>query len=303
MSRSLLSGQSYDYAEQGYLVDNMPWQEEIRKRLEVERAPKILESHPTLNPAEFEPLMLPENPEAAEAEKVPEPTAEEVAEKLRVEAEDRAKNIEQTARKNAYDVLEQARWEAQDLIQKAKEEAEKEVQSLKDHAAIEGRHEGVETGRLDGIEMGRQEGQKAYAESIQKWIGLLEDTLIQRQRLLGEFQPLLVELVGEALHQCLKRKAESDGQMVVDLVKETLRKAQDRVQLKLHLNPGDLEEVRAQGERLKLSVGAGSLEMVPDARIERGGCLLETEAGSVDARLSTVVSQAKEALSQGMPAL
>jgi len=79
MSRSLVSGQNYDYAEQGYLVDNLPWQDEIRKRLEAERAPKILEPHPTLNPAEFEPLMLPENPEAAEAEKVPEPTAEEVA--------------------------------------------------------------------------------------------------------------------------------------------------------------------------------------------------------------------------------
>lgn len=302
MGRSLLSGQNYDYADQGYLVDNLPWQDEIRRRLEAERAPRILDPMPTLNPVEFEPLMLPENPEATEAQTAPEPTVEEVAEKLRLEAEERAKAIEQTARKNAYDILEQARWEAQDLIQKAKEEAEKEVQALKDHAAIEGRHEGMEAGKLEGAEIGRQDGLKAYSEAIQKWSGVLEATLVQRNQLLGEMKPLLVELVGEALHRCLKRKAESDNQMVVEMVREALQKAQDRVHLKLHLNPADVDEVRGQSERLKLSVGAGHLELVPDSRIERGGCVLETEAGSVDARLATVVGQAKDALAQGSSA-
>ncbi|HVZ81905.1 MAG TPA: FliH/SctL family protein [bacterium] len=302
MSRSLLPDQNYAYAEQGYLVDNMPWQDEIRKRLEAERAPKLLDPMPTLNPAEFEPLMLPENPEASEVQAALEPSAEEVAEKLKLEAEEKAKSIEQTARKSAYDLVEQARWEAQDLIQKAKEEAEKEVQALKDHAAIEGRHEGMEAGKLEGIEMGRQEGQKAYFEAIQKWSGMMEATLEQRHQLLGEMQPLLVDLVGQALYQCLKRKAEGDNQMIVEMVGEALRKAQDRVHLKLHLNPADVEEVKSQSERLSLSVGAGHLELVPDARIERGGCVLETEAGSVDARLATMVSQAKDALTQGMPA-
>ena len=85
--------------------------------------------------------------------------------------------------------------------------------------------------------------------------------------------------------------------MVVEFSREALSKAQDRVHLKLHLNPEDLREVELQKDQLKLSVGAGHLELVPDARIEKGGCLLETEAGSVDVRLPTLVSQAKEALS------
>ncbi|HJT24578.1 MAG TPA: FliH/SctL family protein, partial [bacterium] len=89
-------------------------------------------------------------------------------------------------------------------------------------------------------------------------------------------------------------------QMVLDLAQEVIKKAQDQVHLKLHLNPEDVEEVEAQKEQLQLSVGAGELEIVPDARIERGGCVLETEAGSVDARLSTVVEQIKGSLSEGM---
>jgi flagellar biosynthesis/type III secretory pathway protein FliH len=299
MGQSVLSDQNYAYSEQGYLVDNLPWQDEIKKRLETVLAPRVTDPMPTLNPQEFEPLLLPENPEASTEEKAAEPTAEEVAERLRGEAEEKAKGIEQAARKNAFEIVEQARWEGNDLIAKAKEEAEKEIQQLKETASEEGRKQGLARGLEEGFERGRIEGQANHAGAIQKWNKVLEETLAQRQKLLSEMQPLLVELVGDVLHQCLKRKADGDRQMVVEFAEEALKKAQDRVHLKLHLNPADVDEVRAQGEKLRLSVGAGALEMIPDGRIEQGGCLLETEAGSVDVRLSTVVSQAKEALSQG----
>jgi len=105
-------------------------------------------------------------------------------------------------------------------------------------------------------------------------------------------------LTAQALHQCLRNEAKINKEMVGGLVEETLKKAHDRVRLIVHLNPSDAGEVEAQKSRLKLSVGAGELEIVPDARIEQGGCLLETEAGWVDARLSTIASQAKSALNR-----
>src|SRR5580698_2763078 len=103
MSRGVLSSQGYQYSEQGYLVDNSIWQEEIKKRLSAEAAPKLTEHRPTLNPEEFQPFLLPENPEAVEPLKPADPTAEEIAEKFKAEAEEKAKSIEQAARKNAYE--------------------------------------------------------------------------------------------------------------------------------------------------------------------------------------------------------
>jgi flagellar assembly protein FliH len=302
MSREVLSSQSYQYLEQGYLVDNMIWQEEIKKRLNEETAPRITEHRPTLNPEEFQPFLLPENPEAVEAITPVELTKEEIAEKLKVEADDRAKLIEQTARKNAYEILEKARWEANDLTAKAKEEVEKDIQQLKEKAGEEGRKEGFEKGRSEGFEKGREDGKQTYSEIINKWNGLLAETMLERKRLLGEFRPILIDLVGEALYRCLKKDAKRHTQLAVEMVEEVLKKAQDRVLLKLHLNPEDVEEVESQKERLQLSVGAGEIEIVPDARIERGGCVLETEAGSVDGRLSTIVGQVKDSLGLGIPA-
>ncbi len=303
MSREVLSSRDYQYSPQGYLVDNAPWQEEIKKKIAEEFQKRITEPRPTLDTDEFQPFFLPENPEAAEvteAVKPVEPSREEIEEKAKVEAEEKAKAIEQAARKNAFEIVEQARWEANDLIVKAKEEAEKEIQGLRETAAEEGRKQGQEKGRVEGLEKGRDEGRQSYADAIKKWSGMAEEAVAERKRLLGELQPILVELVGEALHRCLQKEAKRHHQMVLDLAQEVIKKAQDRVHLKLHLNPEDVEEVEAQREQLQLSVGAGELEIVPDARIERGGCVLETEAGSVDARLSTVVDQVKESLGMSL---
>src|ERR1035441_10045582 len=283
MSQGVLSSRNYQYSQQGYLVDNASWQEEIKRRLKEEAIRHITEPMPTLDPREFQPFLLPENPEGSKVQEIkpPEPTAEETAEKLKVEAEEKAKGIEQGARKNAFEIIEQARWEANDILAKGKEEAEKEIQVLREIAGEEGRKEGFEKGKTEGFEKGLEEGKNSYSDRIKKWDGLLEETAAERKRLLGEFQPMLVELVGDALHLCLKKEAKRHSQLALEMAQEVLKKAQDRVHLKLHLSPEDVAEVEAQKEQLQLSVGAGELELVPDARIERGGCDLETEAGSV----------------------
>jgi len=300
MSRGVLSSQNYQYSEQGYLVDNTAWQDEIKKRLKESAAGRMSDPMPTLDPKEFQPFLLPENPEAEEESRPPEPTAEEVAASLKIEAEEKAKSIEQAARKNAFEIIEQARWEANDLIAKAKEEADKEVQALKDVAAEEGRKLGVEKGHQEGFEKGKVEGLDAFLGNIQKWNGIIVETLSERKRILGEIEPILSELVGEALHQCLKKEGEKNSQLTLEMAREVLKKAQDRVHLKLHMNPADVEEVGAQKDKLQLSVGAGEIEIIPDARIEKGGCVLETEAGSVDGRLSTVAAQVKDSLGKGL---
>jgi flagellar assembly protein FliH len=298
MERGFLSSRDYQYLKPGYLVDNIPWQVEIKKRLEEEMRVKSSDPHPTLGTEEAQNLVIPKE---EEVEEIPElkpevPSAEELLEKAKEEAEEKARDIEQSAKKNAFEILERARWEANDIVAKAKEEAEKEIQIVKDTTAENGHREGLERGKREGFDQGREEGRRTYDELVRKWNGLLEGIASERKKLIGELQPLLVDLVSKALTLCLKKEAEKSSHLVLGLAEEVLKKAQDRVRLRLHLNPADIAEVEDQKARLQLSVGAGSLELMPDARIEKGGCVLETEAGSVDARLSTVVSRIKESL-------
>jgi flagellar assembly protein FliH len=125
---------------------------------------------------------------------------------------------------------------------------------------------------------------------------MLEKLVTERKSLLMDLKPVVVELTGEALRRCLKDEAAKHGSMVLEFVQEALRRAQDKVHLKLHLNPDDLGEVEAQKQKIGYSIGVREMELIPDARVELGGCRLETEAGSVDAQVSTVVEQIKKSL-------
>jgi flagellar assembly protein FliH len=131
---------------------------------------------------------------------------------------------------------------------------------------------------------------------------MAQNLLANRKNVILDMKNLLTELLQEALLRCLRKEAESNRGMAVAFAEELIKKAYDRVLLRLHVNPGDLEEFEANRERLQLTVGSGPLELVADARIEQGGCLLETEAGSVDARLGTIAFQVKESLGAGLTA-
>jgi len=291
MGHDVLSSEEYQNVDQGYVVDNGPWQEKIKRSTQDASASSVISGGPwpTLGVEEFKPDFLPENPEAESVAPL-DPIAM---------AEERAKQIELSAKKNAFDVVEKARWEADEILHTAKDEAEREAVSIRDAASEQGHKEGFEQGKQDGFVQGEVEGRNAYSSEIATLDSLMKNLTEERKKLIGDLQPMLVELVGSALQRCLKKEA-ANGDLVLGFVNEALQKAQDKVQLRLRLNPEDMEQVETKRKELQLSVGAGDMELIADARIERGGCVLETESGMVDVRLSTVVEQVKESLTSEM---
>jgi flagellar assembly protein FliH len=296
MGQEVLSSQDYEHMDQGYLIDNGPWQEKIKKIAQLSKNIGLVQSWPTLGVDEFKPDFLPEN---SDANGVAGLSTIGVLPDVIADAEEKARTIEQNARKSAYEVVEKSRWEADKILSVAREEAENESSVIRETARVQGYKEGFERGKPEGFSQGEVDGKNSYSESIRNFNGLMESLTAERKNLVGDLQPLLVELVGEALKKCLNKQAKK-GKLVVNLVHEALLKAQDRVHLKLHLNPDDINEIEAHRNELQLTVGAGEMDLVADARIERGGCLLDTEGGTVDVRLNTVVDQVKESLTSEM---
>jgi flagellar assembly protein FliH len=246
---------------------------------------------------EFKPDFLAENPDANGV--AGQSAGVNVLPDVIADAEEKVRIIELNARKNAYEVVEKARWEADEILKIAREESEKESGAIRETAREQGREEGFDKGYQAGFVEGKIAGKNSYSDMIKNLNGLMESLTSERKKLVGDLQPMLVELVGEALKRCLNQEAEKGG-LIVQFAREALLKAQDRVQLKLHLNPDDMAEIEAHKKQLQLTVGAGEMELIADARVERGGCLLETEGGTVDVRLNTVVDQVKESLMSEM---
>jgi flagellar biosynthesis/type III secretory pathway protein FliH len=240
-------------------------------------------------------MFLPENPEGQVGSEVGLDLSAIIG---GVENEER-NNEKQDVESQVREIIDQARLEAEKIIQAAKVESEKDAFLIKESAIEQGKKEGFEEGRREGFEQGSNEGKNGYSELVKNLTSIMAEMGDERKELIGELQPILVELVGESLKKCLKREAEN-GSMVVEFVKDALLKAQDRVELKLHLNPLDADEIESHKKNLQLSVGTKALVIVPDARIDRGGCLLETEAGTVDVRIPTIIKQVKDSFARDL---
>jgi flagellar assembly protein FliH len=298
--RTVIHDREFQISDRGYLVDNLSWQDEIKKRaadLKNWSAPEfqaVVETEgPSVEAASLEPVDV--DPKVAYAEAL---------EKARVDASDLMERILREARVKAEADAEALRISAKAEIEKMKSDAEVQVREAKEQALKQaeqaGRLQGLEAGKAEGLNLGKVEGLKEYQSKIMAWDAMFRTASEQRHAAVADLEGLLVDLVGDALHRCLQNEAKTRPAMVLDMVRSVLQKAHDRSKLRIHLNPEDVQRVQQAKAQLQLSVGAGELELVPDNRVEKGGCLLETEAGSVDAQLGTMASQAQEALKSGM---
>ena len=88
-----------------------------------------------------------------------------------------------------------------------------------------------------------------------------------------------------------------DKTMVEGVVKDALAKAEKDAEIVVHLHPQDLELLtKGDSELLEESHGAGKVLFKASSEVTRGGCLLDTHYGIVDARRETKADLLKKAV-------
>tara|TARA_B100001123_G_C15129109_1_gene954559 strand:+ start:474 stop:1118 length:645 start_codon:yes stop_codon:yes gene_type:complete len=90
-----------------------------------------------------------------------------------------------------------------------------------------------------------------------------------------------------------------DKTMVESVVKDALAKAEKDAEIVVHLHPHDLELLnQGNSELLEESHGAGKVLFKASSEVTRGGCLLDTHYGIVDARRETKADLLKKAVTE-----
>ena len=90
-----------------------------------------------------------------------------------------------------------------------------------------------------------------------------------------------------------------DKTMVESVVKDALAKAEKDAEIVVHLHPHDLELLtQGNSELLEESHGAGKVLFKASSEVTRGGCLLDTHYGIVDARRETKTDLLKKAVTE-----
>ena len=101
----------------------------------------------------------------------------------------------------------------------------------------------------------------------------------------------------DVARKILRSEVQQNKSAILDVIRHALRRVVDKDQIRIRVNPDELEHVRSQRDDLLLLLdGARNLEIVDDRRIDPGGCVIETTAGTIDAKIDTQIEQIVRAL-------
>jgi flagellar biosynthesis/type III secretory pathway protein FliH len=88
-----------------------------------------------------------------------------------------------------------------------------------------------------------------------------------------------------------------DKTMVESVVKDALAKAEQEAEIVVLLHPDDLELLtQGDSELLEKTQGAGNVQFKASTEVTRGGCMLDTHYGTLDARRETKADIIKQAV-------
>lgn len=169
---------------------------------------------------------------------------------------------------------------------------------------LAGRNNGVVATEQAAYERGRREGEKALSEQLLRQRG----ELIELQNgVLKSLRHSITDVTQECEGAMVALALEIAGKLVSDLpissemieaaVREALSNVEQKSSLTVLLNPMDFELLQQANAPVLLSdVGGERLKFQTSPQVSRGGCMVQTHFGVIDARRETKLEAFKQSL-------
>ncbi len=198
-------------------------------------------------------------------------------------------------------IIAEAEAEAGRIIEAARAKGEK----MAADAAAQARAEAREKGREEGIRAGREEGRREAFEKARGEIDKLAETL---ERALAEFSSLkdhlfvqaekeLLDLAMLIARKVVAREVEADRHVTVENLARCLDMLSGRGNLTVRVAPGVLENVKeCLPELLKTTEDLSSVTVQGDPDVSPGGCVVNSQAGLLDAQIETQFGEIERVL-------
>ncbi|WP_028974873.1 flagellar assembly protein FliH [Spirochaeta cellobiosiphila] len=224
------------------------------------------------------------------------------------EAESMIKNAEQVAfdrvkneNEEAQKIKEAAEVEASKLIEDAKYNAERiEIEAKDKVKKIE--EEAYNTGKKEGYDIGYAEGQ-AEVERLINRIRVIVNKLIERRtEVIESAETQIINLVILIAKKVVKVISENQKNVVINNVIQGLRKLKTRGNVVVRVNMSDLKITTEHIQDFISQIeNISAISVMEDTTVEKGGCIIETDFGQIDARISSQLNEIEEKIIELMP--
>ncbi|WP_215540307.1 flagellar assembly protein FliH [Borreliella bavariensis] len=222
-------------------------------------------------------------------------------EEIQIESE----RLIEEARIKANEVLETAKQEA-DLLQREaiykKESIEAESNAEIERLAREYEEKlkrdleiATAKGREEGYSKGYESGFEDFDKVMRKLHSIIASLIAERKNILESSSGQIVSLVMQIAIKVIKRITDSQKDIVLENVNEVLKRVKDKTQITIRVNLDDLDIVRhKKSDFISRFDIIETLEIIEDPNIGKGGCIIETNFGEIDARISSQLDKIEE---------
>lgn len=222
--------------------------------------------------------------------------------KMLDDAQSQANAIIESAKNAAFEEVKKQTDEAQTIKAQAENEAQKIIADAREQASqIQAKseiekdeikrnsyEEGLKEGKKDGYDSGKEEVNRLIDRSHK----ILEAVLNRREQILNETEEQIIQLVLLMTRKVVKVMSENQKSVVMANVLSALKKVKARGDVTIRVN---LEDVKLTTEHIKDFTeqveSVSGITVVEDSSVEKGGCIVETDFGAIDARISSQLSE------------
>lgn len=198
-------------------------------------------------------------------------------------------------RADAEAIIDRAAADAERMIREA-ESAALNIVSQAEARATAIRDTARDDGHTDGYETGKGAAEEELKPVISTFRELIESVRAARSSVISGAEPELVKLAMAIAERIVHTEIAENKNVVVENVRNALTRLVNREVVTLRLNPADMETIRQYRDSIVASSDVEHLRVVEDQRVDRGGVVVETEAGTIDAKIATQLREAKRTL-------
>ncbi|MEH7155126.1 FliH/SctL family protein [Neobacillus drentensis] len=211
----------------------------------------------------------------------------------------------------AQQIIQEAEFQAQSIVAGAEQKAAALLESTKaqlDQWWEENNHqlellsrESEQKGYQDGYAAGKQEAEigieRAYLGKIEQVQNLLEQAYVQKEAIISEAEPFLLELSTVIATHIIKQELTNNPVQFVELIKQHILRFKEKEFITVCVHPDDFDFIQSQRAHLVAVVnGETEIKIIPDYSVTAKGCIIRTAYGSVDARIDTQIEEIKKVI-------
>lgn len=154
-------------------------------------------------------------------------------------------------------------------------------------------------GYSEGENAGKQSEQEMLKELKDKISNTIKEIIDYRKQILKEAETTIVSLALNFAKNIVGEEIQTNHEIIQNQVKKSLEYIIGEGKLIFHVHPDDVDQFEDKEQYIPEEY-LGDIEIIADEKITRGGCILETNSGTIDSTIKSRIAELDKSIQTGL---